>query len=103
MGRGPRLGTADESAAVQPGGRKFFAASSPTDGFDGGLHLGEPSLRFEAETKIQSTPLRDGNDTGFNDLNPRSSLRIPFIESLHRFADQVNAFLPPSGSHPLHS
>ena len=103
MGRGSRLGTADEPAAVQPGGREFFAASSPTDGFDGGLHLGEPSLRFETETKIRSTPLRDENDTEFDDVNPHSSLRIPFIGLSIRFADQVNACLSPPGSHPLHS
>jgi hypothetical protein len=47
--------------------------------FDGGLHLGEPSVRFKTESKIQFAPLRDESDTGFNDLNPRSGPRNSFI------------------------
>jgi len=47
--------------------------------FDGGLHLGDPSLHFETETKIQNAPLRYESDMGFGDGNQRSAPRIPFI------------------------
>jgi hypothetical protein len=45
-----------------------------------GTRLGEPSLRFETEAKIQHEPLRNnGADTGFSDPNLRSGVRIPFF------------------------
>lgn len=68
-----------DGAAAARSGRTATRSGSPSHEFDGGLHLGEPSLRFETETKIQNTPLRDEMDTGFADANPRSNLRIPFI------------------------
>jgi len=68
-----------DGAAAARSGRIATRPGSLSREFDGGLHLGEPSLRFETETKIQNTPLRDEMDTGFADANPRSNLRIPFI------------------------
>jgi hypothetical protein len=55
--------------------RRGSLSTSQGRAFDGGLHLGEPSVRFKSESKIQFAPLRDESD----DLNPRSGPRISFI------------------------
>jgi hypothetical protein len=55
--------------------RRGSLSTSQGRAFDGGLHLGEPSVRFKTESKIQFAPLRDESD----DLNPRSGPRISFI------------------------
>jgi len=67
-------------STLSPSGRAARpSAPPPAPNFDGRMHVGGASLGFETETKIRNTPLRDENDTGFNDGNQHPTQRIPFI------------------------